>query len=106
MAIDSPSRSNLSAAWAVQLRAERAAKRLSRAELAKKSGVSAKSIQRFEENERVMDTDQLDFLCAALGVRVTDFVMRAAERMPPEPQEDTQARSEEHTSELKSLMRN
>src|SRR3546814_5165246 len=86
MAIDSPSRSNLSAAWADQLRAERAAKRLSRAELAKKSGVSAKSIQRFEENERVMDTNQLDFLCTALGVRVTD-------------------RSEEHTSELQSLMR-
>lgn len=83
MTMDSPSRSALSAAWAEQLRAERAAKRLSRAELAKKSGVSAKAIQRLEENEREMDTDQLARICHALGVAVVDFVARANNRMSP-----------------------
>jgi Predicted transcriptional regulators len=83
MDMDTPSRSATSALFAEQLRAERAARRLSRAELAKASGVSAKAIQRLEENEREMDTDQIDRLCRALGVSVLDFVTRAAERMPP-----------------------
>jgi len=87
MNMDTRSRSALSASFAEQLRAERAAKRLSRADLAKASGVSAKAIQRLEENEREMDTDQLDRLCAALGVSVLDFVTRAAERMPPDANE-------------------
>lgn len=80
MSMDTPERSATSAVWAEQLRAERAAKRLSRADLAKASGVSSKAIQRLEENEREMDTDQLDRLCRALGITITDFVMRADHR--------------------------
>ena len=89
------SRSDLSAAFAEQLRAERAAARLSRADLASAAGISAKAVQRLEENEREMDTDQLARICRALGVPVLEFVTRATGRMPPttinasDPQADT-----------------
>jgi Helix-turn-helix. len=93
MDMDTPSRSALSAAFAEQLRAERAARRLSRAELAKASGVSAKAIQRLEENEREMDTDQLGRLCAALGLSAIDFVTRAETRRRNEPPAQAGART-------------
>ena len=78
--MDTP-RSDLSACFADQLRAERAAKRMSRAELSSASGLSAKTIQRLEDNDREMNTDQLARLCRALEVSLVDFVRRAEERM-------------------------
>ena len=80
MDMTTPSRSALSAAFAEQLRAERGARRLSRAQLAAASGLAAKTIQRLEENEREMDTDQIGRLCNALGVSVIEFVTRAHHR--------------------------
>lgn len=73
-------RSPLSAAFAEQLRAERAAARMSQADLAKKSGVSPATIKRLELNDREMNTDQLDRLCRALGVTIVEFVTRASNR--------------------------
>ncbi len=95
MDMDTPHRSALSASFAEQLRAERAAKKLSRAALAKASGVSEMTIRRLEENDREMDTNQIGRLCAALDLSIVDFVTRATGRMPPttinasDPQADT-----------------
>ena len=78
---DSPSgRSALSAAFAEQMRAERAAARISQADLSKRTTISLSTIKRLEMNEREMDTDQLARICAALGVSIVDFVMRAEVR--------------------------
>jgi transcriptional regulator with XRE-family HTH domain len=73
-------RSPLSAAFAEQMRAERAASRLSQSGLAKRSGISLSTIKRLESNEREMDTDQLDRLCRSFGLTITEFVVRAEAR--------------------------
>ena len=85
MDMDATRRSPLSAALAEQLRAERAAARMSQAELAKASGVSPAAIKRLELNQREMDTDQLDRLCRALDLSVVEFVTRAHTRQVGRP---------------------
>ena len=73
-------RSPLSAAFADQLRAERAAARMTLADLAKRSGLSLPTIKRLEANAREINTDQLERVCRALGVSIVEFVMRADAR--------------------------
>ncbi len=73
-------RSTLSAQLAEQIRAERGAARLTRDELAKRSGLSPKTVQRLEENQREIDTNQLARICRALDITVLDFMTRAAAR--------------------------
>lgn len=60
-----------------QLRAERAKKDYSRERLQELSGVSMKSIQRFEEAQRSPAMQQLAKLCAALEITVVEFVALA-----------------------------
>ena len=73
-------RSPLSAAFADQLRAERAAARMSLSDLATRAGLSLSTVKRLEANTREMDTDQLDRVCRALGLSIVEFVMRAEAR--------------------------
>jgi transcriptional regulator with XRE-family HTH domain len=60
-----------------ELRSQRLARELSREKLAKASGISAKSIQRFEEAKRSPDTKQMAALTAALGTSLRAFLERA-----------------------------
>lgn len=69
------------AAFAAQLRAERAAVGMSQEELAEVSGVSHSAIARIETGVRVMDTAQLGAFCKALGISLATFAIRADERM-------------------------
>lgn len=66
-----------------ELRTQREAKRMSRADLEALSGVSAKSIQRFEEGQRSPITRQLVALTRALGVPTREFVARALKDLEP-----------------------
>lgn len=57
-----------------ELRAQRDARGLSREKLAASSGVSAKSIQRFEEAKRSPNTKQMAALTAALDMGLKKFL--------------------------------
>lgn len=77
----------IDAAIGVELRAQRQRRKYSRATLAEMSGVSDKTIQRFEEGERSPDVQQLVKLTAALEMTVLDFVglaLRDVENLNPE----------------------
>lgn len=78
----------IDAAIGDELRAQRNKRKLSRAALAKLSGVSEKTIQRVEEGERSPDTQQLAKLTAALRMTMTSFVelaLRDIEGVSPPP---------------------
>ena len=62
-------------------RAERAASGLTINELAARSGMSRSTIARFESGSRSMDTDQLAAICAVVGLRMSEFLRRAEERL-------------------------
>ena len=72
------------AAFAAQLRAERAAADMSQDELAKASGISKPTIARIETGVRVMDTSHLAAFCLALRISLSTFATRAEERMQAE----------------------
>ncbi|MCX4098234.1 MULTISPECIES: helix-turn-helix domain-containing protein [Nocardia] len=57
-----------------ELRAARARRRLSRAQLSASSGLAVSTIQRFENGERSPDLRQLHDLCAALRISPVDIV--------------------------------
>lgn len=63
------------------LKAERAAAGLSLDELAARSGLSRSTVVRLDSGARSIRTDQLAFICAALGLRMSEFIRRAEERM-------------------------
>jgi len=60
-----------------ELRAQRLGRELSREQLATDSGISAKSIQRFEEAKRSPNTKQMAALTTALGTSLRAFLERA-----------------------------
>lgn len=62
-------------------KAERAASGMTINELAARSGLSRSTIARFESGSRAMNTDQLAAICAALGLRMSEFLRRAEERV-------------------------
>lgn len=76
------------AAFAAQLRAERAVAGMSQDELAKRTGISASTILRLEAGSRVMDTAQLGAICRALGITIGTFAIRAEGRMLAERDAD------------------
>ena len=80
----SPEATALDAAFAAQLRAERAAAGLNQAELGKAAGLSKQTILRFENESRSMDTAQLADICRALGITIVDFVLGAEQRLARE----------------------
>lgn len=81
------------AAFAAQLRAERARAQMSQGDLSQASGIGQHTILRLENGQRVMDTFQLSALCKALGISITTFVMRAEEALAEERANNTQKRS-------------
>lgn len=72
------------AAFADQLRAERAVAGMSQDELAKRTGISKSTILRLEAGSRVMDTAQLGEICRALGISIGTFAARAEQRLQDE----------------------
>lgn len=74
------------AAFAAQMRAERAVAGMSQDELASRTGISKSTILRLESGARVMDTAQLGAICRALGISLTTFATRAEERMRDDEQ--------------------
>lgn len=60
-----------------EVRGFRAKKAYSREELSRRTGLSAKTIQRIESGERSADVSQLAAICRALGVDLRDLVNRA-----------------------------
>lgn len=79
------------AAFAAQLRAERAAANMSQADLAKATGISMPTIARIESGTRTMDTAQLGAFCRALGLSIATFATRADERLRGETGAQRQA---------------
>lgn len=77
------------AAFAAQLRAERAAANVSQDDLAKMTGISKPTIARIELGQRVMDTAQLGAICRALGLSLTTFAVRAEGRMLEDQRSDS-----------------
>ena len=78
----------MDAAFAAQLRAERAAAGMNQAELGSAAGLSKQTILRFENGSRVMDTAQLADICRALGITIVDFVIGAEQRLAREREAD------------------
>lgn len=64
-------------AVAAELRARRARLEISQAELAQASGIGERTIQRIEGGDRSVKLGQLDALCRALNVTMTDFIASA-----------------------------
>ena len=67
----------ISTAFGNKLRGVRAERNLTREELGKLSGMSVKTIQRFENGERSPNLDQFYSLCTALGVDAGELVSSA-----------------------------
>lgn len=70
----------INGAIAAELRAERAARRMSNRDLADRSGVSKVSVQRYLAPTRTIPVDVLDVLATALGSSIGEIVTRAEER--------------------------
>lgn len=89
VSVDNPStnarrRTPEAAAFAAQLRAERAARDMTQEQLADLTGIGRQTILRIEKGIRVMDTAQLGDICRALGITLTEFAIRAEQRMQDE----------------------
>lgn len=68
-------------AVSAQIRAERAAARLTQEEVAERAEMSKSTFIRLETGERKPDVDQLDRLARAFGVTMTQIIERAESRM-------------------------
>ncbi|WP_280499421.1 helix-turn-helix domain-containing protein [Nocardia cyriacigeorgica] len=74
---DIPALETIDAVIGARLRHERDSRRLSRAEVAAATGLSAKTIQRMEEGERSADVQQLDAITAVYGMSLHTFMTLA-----------------------------
>lgn len=66
---------------AAQIRAERAAAKLTGAEMMHKSGISRSTYLRIESGTHVADTTQLARICGALGLTLSEFFHRVEARL-------------------------
>lgn len=82
MADNAREQSPWSDAVAAQIRAERAAAQMTQAELIKASGLARSTYLRLEKGERVADVTQLARICGALGISLSEFLMRVEQRDP------------------------
>lgn len=82
----------INAAIAAELRAERAAKRLTIDELSDKSGIPRRTLLRLLAAERHINVDQLAGLAVGLGVSQSDLFARGAARLKREQEIDQWAR--------------
>lgn len=78
---------------AAELRAERGRKRMNIEDLAKKSGIGERTMQRYLLGTRVPNIELLDEICRALGVSVRDIMERATEPVAPSMIETGRRRS-------------
>jgi len=75
-------RSPWSSAVAAQIRAERAAARMTRKQMVEASGIPLSTYRRLETGERVADATQLARLCGAFGLPISEFFRRVEQRNP------------------------
>ena len=68
-------------AVSAQIRAERAAARLTQDEVAERAEMSKSTFIRLETGVRTPDVDQLDRIAGALGLTMTQIIERAESRM-------------------------
>lgn len=66
----------MSAAVADQIRAERARKRWTVNTMAERSGLARSTYYKLETGDRVADVSQLGHICAAIGLSLSEFLMR------------------------------
>lgn len=74
----------LNAAIAAELRAERAASRMSFDELAERTGISKRTLLRLLNGERAVTMAYLETICEELGVTMSAIAARAEARMSEE----------------------
>ena len=74
---DIPAIEDIDAVIGARLRHERDSRRLTRAEVAEASGLSAKTVQRIEEGERSADAQQLTAITAVYGLSLYGFMTAA-----------------------------
>lgn len=85
--------SDYARAFAAEIRAERTAKRMTQADLAKRTGLGLSTIGRIEKEEREAGTTQLWKICTALGITVAELAVRAERRIQSEARRDTRRAS-------------
>ena len=73
-------RSSMSDSVAAQIRAERAALRVTQQQMADPSGLSRITVIRLENGDRVADTTQLARVCKAAGITLSEFFRRVEQR--------------------------
>jgi transcriptional regulator with XRE-family HTH domain len=81
MATNSRDKSNYSLTVADQVRAERAAARLSQAELYGRAGVARSTYLRIEKGTHIADVTELVRIVRALGLSMPEFFRRVDNRM-------------------------
>ena len=79
----------LSEAIAAQIRAERAAARLTKDDMIKRTRIGRGTYYDLEAGTKPIDVSQLAAVCEVLGISLTDFMLRADARMKADPQADT-----------------
>ena len=73
--------SEFSLTVAAQVRAERAAARLTGDEMIDKSGIPRSTYWKIEKGTHVADTTQLTRICTVLGINLSEFFHRVEARM-------------------------
>jgi transcriptional regulator with XRE-family HTH domain len=81
MATNSRDKSNYSLTVADQVRAERAAARLSQAEVMRKAEIKRSTYIRIEKGTHIADITELDKIMRALGLSMPEFFRRVDNRM-------------------------
>lgn len=82
--VDARERTLWSEATAAQIRAERAAAGLTQIDLAKRAGMPRITYVRLETGSRVADVSQLEKLCRALDIPMSEFFRRIESRIDHE----------------------
>lgn len=82
MASNTRERSPWSDAVAALVRAERAHKDWTQLQMVKETGLSRSTYMRIESGEHIADASELARICAALGIRLSEFFRRVEERIP------------------------
>lgn len=63
-----------------QIEAERAARRMTQAQLAQASGIALRTLSRYLDSEREIKLGQLPAIADALGIDLVTLLQRASER--------------------------
>lgn len=80
---------DLSRAFATQMRVERAVLALNQKEIRIRTGLSASMFSSFETGLKVPNLSQADLISQALGLNLTEMIRRAVERNDKKKEEST-----------------